>query len=159
MLDLRSSFFTQAYEKPIVGISNLPAKIIDRHLSQSDGSPVSEGDSLPRTELSFSIVQNGRFLSYLGSDNRLFPMERLRMEDLRFPPIFIYHGRNDSAVPYEGSIAFVEQLRQLQPGGLVQLEIKDGDHGFMDSVGLAQVPWLLEGLNKVTRYWTRSKLV
>lgn len=158
MLDLRSPWFTESFEKPIVGISNLPSKMIDEYISNSPRTPVSEGDSLQRTHLSFAIVQNGRYMDYLGADSRLFVMDRLGEDGCReLPPIFIYHGREDSAVPPEGSIKFVRTLKALHPQVKVHLSIQPGDHGFHDSPRLGDAEWFQEGLNAVTRSWLSSR--
>lgn len=160
MLDLKTPFYTTAYSKPIVGVPNLPSSVVEEHLSTSQTVPT-EADPPTRLELAFSIVQNGRFLDYLGRDNPdLFPMERienlsLASGRLELPPLFIFHGEQDSAVPAEGSRKFVSLLRERFPNARVRLHIQDGDHGF-DADATLETPWLKEGLSFISSNWGTS---
>lgn len=164
MLDLRSSFYTKAYSKPIVGVPNIPDKIIKIHmksLSQHLVQPVTAADPPERLELAFAIVQNGVFLEFFGSDDpALFPLERAKglivEKCLELPPMFLFHGRQDSAVPVEGTECFVQLLRQKAPYIRVDLHIQDGDHGF-DMDATMETEWLKRGLAMTSMYWIGAK--
>lgn len=87
----------------------------------------------------------------LGTHESLFPMNMINVAKA-FPPLFIYHGRQDAAVPSEGTEKFVEKLNYVLPGAKVLLKIEDGNHGF-DSGVEVETPWMKEGLNFMTHEW------
>lgn len=164
MLDLRSQFYTRRYEKPIVGVPNIPNSVINEHLQANESGSmlrvVTTANPPDRLELAFSIVQNGRFLEFFGTDTPdLFPMERAKRlaasGESKIPPFFIFHGKQDSAVPVDGSHRFASLLRQNFPDGLVQLHVQDGDHGF-DSDATLNTPWLRNGLSVISAAWLNS---
>lgn len=76
--------------------------------------------------LSRSIASHG--IEAIPQQHRvLFPLTFASLKD--FPPTVILHGRNDSAVPIEGSIKAAEALRNA--GTLVYTEFPDdAEHGF-----------------------------
>ncbi|KAJ5927541.1 hypothetical protein N7516_009314 [Penicillium verrucosum] len=87
-----------------------------------------------RLKLAFSVFQNGRLVEFLGSEDNLFPMNRVEnlaaAGTLQLPPTFISHGKQDSAVPFEGSQRFFDLVREKAPGAVIKLHGEDGDHGF-----------------------------
>ena len=69
--------------------------------------------------------------------------------------IFIYHGRQDSAVPYKGTEKFEETLKGLKGGKeKIYISIQEGEHGFdnLDELSL-DTPWLKEGLEFLASTW------
>jgi len=163
MLDLRSRFYTESYSKPIVHVPNIPASVLMDHLTANNdtGTWITAVDPPDRLELAFSIVQNGLFLDVLGAEDKyLFPMDRI--EDLlsagksiRLPPMFIFHGEQDSAVPIEGSRKFVQFLRRMAPTTSVMLYTQDGDHGF-DAGATLETPWLRDRLARISAAWLKQ---
>lgn len=165
MLDLKSRFYTDVYSKPIVGVPNLPNSLIDDHIAAiaaRDTPEIPTAEDPPgRLKLAFSIVQNGRFLEFFGSNNPvLFPMERLQTMHpsslLQLPPFFIFHGEQDSAVPAEGSRRFISLIREKAPHIATHLHIQDGDHGF-DVDATLDTPWLEDGLVMISKAWLNSE--
>ena len=69
-----------------------------------------------------------------------------------FPPLFIYHGEDDSAVEVRQTEAFVETFGRLVPRGKLLVRYERGDHGFDAPVGLG-APWLREGLDFLQGEW------
>lgn len=65
----------------------------------------------------------------------------------KFPPLFIYHGDGDLAVPAEGTRKFVQTLQQScrAASGKVFMKLEIGDHGF-DTAANLNTQWLKEGL-------------
>jgi acetyl esterase/lipase len=161
MLDLKAPFYTECYSKPIVQVPNLPNSLIDEHLASQAKVPtvhVTAADPPDRLELAFAIVQNGRLLEFLGNKSSdLFPLERLKKlaasNQLSLPPFFIFHGKQDSAVPVDGSRRFASLLQETVPDVNVRLYIQDGDHGF-DADATMETLWLREGLAMISRKWT-----
>ncbi|KAE8138375.1 Alpha/Beta hydrolase protein [Aspergillus pseudotamarii] len=167
MVDLRSKFYTEAYSKPIVGVPNVPVNLLDDHLAMmatrqnSRTKWITAADPPNRLELAFSTVQNGKFLDVFGSkDRELFPIERLQNlistgVNLQLPPMFIFHGEQDSAVPVDSSKKFVRFLREKLPHARVMFYTQDGDHGF-DADATLQTPWLRDGLERISKVWLES---
>jgi acetyl esterase/lipase len=171
MLDLKSEYYTRAFEKPIVGVPDIPNEVIDQSLSRSaslssnEGSAViTEADPPDRLALALAMVQNGRVLEFLGvgnkddDDHRLFPLERLAQKGSGsitpplFPPTLILHGSEDTAVPVSGTRKFVETLRNVDPSCDLRVIIRPGDHGF-DAGATLETPWLADALEFVSRAW------
>ncbi|KAK2771989.1 carboxylesterase 3 [Colletotrichum kahawae] len=159
MIDLESPHYTRRYNKPIVGVPNFPDEIIREFLT----SPLSGSNKLltaadppTRLDLAMSIVQNGRFLEFLGTEDELFPLRMLNRKRRRDHPIlpqcFMLHGEEDSAVPVEGTRKFVAHLKTVDPSSHVHLAIQPGDHGF-DSNAKLEDEWLAKGLQGVTDAW------
>ncbi|KAH8698946.1 Alpha/Beta hydrolase protein [Talaromyces proteolyticus] len=171
LLDLQSEFYTRAYSKPISGVQNRPLSVIEDHLDSIRSTPrdrlrpVTEADPPDRLELSFAVVQHGRFLEFLGQDNpRLFPIKRIT-DDIdadaagkgeRLPPMFIFHGKDDSAVPYQGTIRFIETLTKTRPLAKYRLESLPGDHGFDIGTSIGSWRWLQDGLQFIALAWLKK---
>ncbi|OJJ01284.1 hypothetical protein ASPVEDRAFT_82808 [Aspergillus versicolor CBS 583.65] len=162
ILDLKSPFYTEAYAKPIIGVPNVPSDIIETHLAALRGSRspsiVTAADPPERLRLAFSIFQNGRLLEFLGAgdgdgeDPRFFPLERVErlaaLGRLDLPPLFLFHGKQDSAVPAEGTTKFASLLQRVEH----IVYIQDGDHGF-DYNATLETGWLKDGLGMISKAW------
>jgi hypothetical protein len=119
---------------------------------------VSSATPPERTPLMVAAAQQGLFVKFLGIDIRLYPMQMLE-ERIKKPAdlskIFIYHGRQDSAVQYKGTEKFEETMKGLEGGKeKIYISIQEGEHGFdnLDEFTL-DTPWLKEGLEFVTGTW------
>ncbi|GKZ23477.1 hypothetical protein AbraIFM66951_008511 [Aspergillus brasiliensis] len=166
ILDPKDKFYTEAYQKPILRVPNMANDIIEQHLASLRASHtpriVTAAESPERLRLAFAVFQNGRLLEFLGSRNNpeLFPMERVErlaaVGRLKVPPLFIFHGEQDSAVPVEGTRRFVNLLHQKGHVGQVHIYIQDGDHGF-DFDATLETPWLRSGLEMISEAWMGSK--
>lgn len=161
MLDIKSDYYNKPYEKPIVRVPNFPNTTVDSFVqSMSRRSCITGADPPTRLDLALAIVQNGRVLEFLGDDPELFPLERLRAGDLRpsddgkplLPPLYILHGRHDSAVPVDGTIKFLELSKEVDKKTKVHAVIQDGDHGF-DFMATTRDAWMREGLDFIAREW------
>ncbi|CAG8050110.1 unnamed protein product [Penicillium olsonii] len=167
MLDVESEFYTRKYPKPIIGVPNMPNELIEQHLSalRATSTPtlVTAADPPDRLELAFSIFQNGRLLEFLGPENtNLFPMRRAQdlaaSGRLKLPPTFIFHGRQDSAVPFMGSQRFFDMVREKSPDTLIELHGEDGDHG-VDFEATLETEWLKMGLEMISNAWVGAMKV
>lgn len=171
MLDIELPFFATAYPKTIVGVSDRPSDMVDRHLEEfrrrqtGDKCFPTKANPPDRLELSFAVIQQGRFFEFFGDrHDRLVPMARLDdAEDVdganggaSLPFMFIFHGDNDSAVPREASENFVGKLRHRRPKAQVRYVVRPGDHGF-DADSTLDTDWLKEGLSQVSRAWLTSR--
>ncbi|KAJ5263592.1 hypothetical protein N7478_011197 [Penicillium angulare] len=161
MIDLRDRYWNEKFEKPIFGLPNIPFTIVEEHLKNSppnaivavDGD-IEEKSELKRLPLAISMVQNGKYIDFFGRETELFPFENLAKAE-RVPPfVWVFHGKQDSAVPISGSKKFVAELRRLRPDVLVRFDAKDGDHGFEDDdkVTISE-GWVKEGVDQLSEYW------
>lgn len=152
MLDMKSPWFTRHFEKHPLGRPMLPPSFVDDHLAaMKPGELVSSVTPPLRVDLALATVQYGRYPGMLGGDKSVYPMEML--ESVKsFPPLFIYHGTDDSAVEVEQTEVFVKKFRKVLPDANVLVRFEHGDHGFDAPVGM-EVPWLKEGLDFVKGDW------
>ena len=175
MLNLRSRYYSEAFEKPILGLPQLPASIIDEHLASIasaakkpvvTNAPMVE---LPRGALAIALVQHGRFTAVLGEDRdptpgkrRLHPEDRI-IDGRKLPPTILLHGIDDSAVPVDGSDAFVEFLKEtkgvygLEEGRKVDEVLQyvkvPGDHGFDADMKIGDEKWIDKAVEFIERHW------
>jgi hypothetical protein len=141
----------------------LPSSVIDEHLIKlspdvvvtSDGDPEKD-QSLQRGPLTLAIVQNGRYVEFLGTASVLFPMENIDRASNLPGFIWIVHGKQDSAVPVEGSQVFVERFRSSFPDIEVRFDLQEGDHDF-DKEATLQTDWVRDGVVRAKEYWLQSK--
>lgn len=151
-IDFESKFFSEAYEKSVRGAPMLPTSVLENHLqAMRRGQIITSVDPPERMNLCLSAVQQGRFPEFLGTDEILYPLRRLEMVD-EMPFTLILHGRDDSAVPVEGSVEFAEKARRIYGDEKVLLHTEPGEHGFDDTATL-ETPWLKECLRHVTDLW------
>ncbi|RHZ66892.1 alpha/beta hydrolase family protein [Aspergillus thermomutatus] len=165
MLNLRSRFYAEYYRnKYMVGIQSSMKEVAEHCLwasQQQDNMKPTEGEPPARLIMAFSMIQNGQYLGYFGTEDRgLFPLERV--EDLaaagtlQFPPLFIFHAEQDSAVPIDGTKALVELLREKSPETRVMLHTQDGEHSF-DRNATLETPWLSRGLEMISQFWLKNE--
>ena len=88
----------------------------------------------------------------LGSDRSLYPFGMLEIANNFFPPLFIFHGTDDTAVEVEGTQRFVQKFREVAPKGKVLVKYEPGKHVFDSPVGL-EVSCLKRGLAFVAEEW------
>ena len=154
MLDFKAPWYTKSFAKFPFGRPMESASIVDDHLAaMKTGDVVSAVNPPARFPLAVATVQHGRYPEILGSDASLYPLETIGTVE-SFPNLFVYHGKNDSAVPAEGTKKFVEKFKLVLPECKVLMKIEAGDHGFDIPVGL-ETPWMKEGLTFVTDEWLR----
>jgi len=152
MIDMKSPWFNQSKEKLMFNIPMLPEAFLNDHLATIHaGGIVTSADPPDRLNLMFAIIQQRRILEFLGKDPSLFPLETIESVKM-FPPLFIYHGRDDSVVPAEGTEKFVEKFTQNLPEAKLVFKLEPGEHG-MDHETDIKEPWLQQGLELVTVEW------
>ncbi|KAF4943262.1 hypothetical protein FSARC_14973 [Fusarium sarcochroum] len=158
MIDLKHRHFTQSYEKPMVGLPQIPSLVVDLHLDKlkrGEISPIiSSDDRGERFDLTFAYAQHGMYRGNFPTARReLFPLDRLE-DGANFPRggVYIWHGKSDSVVPVDGSIKLAEALRRSDEKAKVHLSIQDGDHGF-DSNSKLDDPWMSAILKEAIAVW------
>jgi len=154
VIDIKSRFFSEDYPKPmLIFKENVPLGRLEAHIANTKPGTVVTADGWPpeRIDLAICAVQRGRYLDLIGKERILFPLENLEYAK-NIPAIWVYHGKQDSAVPVEHSISFVKRLKELHPDALVHLTLEEGEHGLDAEVTLS-TPWVKEGLEMVKQHW------
>ena len=130
----------------------LPTVISDHLAAMKPGEIISVVQQPSRIDLAIAVIQQGRYPEMLGSDRSLYPFEMLETAKDFFPPLFIFHGTDDTAVEVERTQRFVQKFREVVPKGKVLVKYEPGEHVFDSPVGL-EVPWLKQGLAFVAEEW------
>ncbi|KIY03564.1 uncharacterized protein Z520_00255 [Fonsecaea multimorphosa CBS 102226] len=169
VLDLKARFYTEEYSTPkvVLGAPTIPKEVMAAHLASIEedakhGRPrrvISSATPPERLPLCLSMVQQGLMTKLLGDEKILFPLERL--DDIlptgaeAVPPILIIHGRDDSAVPVEGSEKWTAKAREKLGDDKVMLVVQPGEHGFdtAENGVTLDTAWLKEALGPVTAAW------
>lgn len=158
MVDLLSPYFTEDYDKPIFGMPQIPYSVIEEHLKnvkQGEApSIVSSDPRFERASLMFCLFQRGGLKDFFTEKNPEFQILEKLKGGARFPKggVFVYHGKNDSLVPAEGSTKLAELVRELDPTSKFHLEFRDGEHGFDGDASLDD-EWIANGVKDVTEAW------
>ncbi len=151
-LDMRDRFFNTKFEKILFGMPMLPTEVVDAHVAATAPGAVVTSAYLPsRLDIACSMVQNGRFVEFLGDSEELLPVEKVALVE-KMPAVLIVHGREDSVVPVAGSERFLAALKKKLPGSPIRLDERPGDHGF-DGDATMEEQWLKEDLEFITPHW------
>jgi acetyl esterase/lipase len=175
MLDMKADHYTKEYNKPIVNVPNFPSNLVVDFLAtlpptddKRHEQAITEADPPARLDLALASVQMGRYLDFIGTDPRLFVLDRIESGDYArrksgkgavLPLVFLLHGNEDSAVPIQGSHRFLEVLKKADRNAPVHAAFRSGDHGF-DFQATLDDEWLLAGLKWAEEEWLveRSKM-
>ena len=163
MLDMKSRWFTQSFEKSIFGLPQLPKTVVSDHLTKVRAQEVADGDhkivasadpQFDRGPLMFCMIQHGLFGEYFDmNERRQFPVDRIE-DGNRLPAAggLIWHGEKDSVVPVEGSILFSDTVNKHNPDAKLKLIVRPGDHGFDGTAKLGD-EWLDEAVRPYVTAW------
>jgi acetyl esterase/lipase len=140
-------------DRPILGAPTVPPHVLEDFLKKiKPGEIVTSAEWPARMQIALSLVQQTRTREFYGEDDRLYPMKVLEKAET-MPYTLIIHGEDDTAIPVGTVIAFARAVRGRFGEGKVDLRIMPGaEHGF-DTSATFDVPWLKEGLSKVTELW------
>lgn len=97
------------------------------------------------------MMDNSQFLEFFGTDEKLFPFERVS-RGAKIPPVFIIHGLDDEIVPVDGSRDFAALLREKRPTAKLHLSLAPGGHGLHETWSQDHDA-MKEGLGFATRAW------
>lgn len=152
-LDLKIPFFTVASEGNMCGFPMMPADFLSKHIPSMTGDEiVSNVTPSARRDLAFASIQQGKYVDILGSDPKLFQVERLATaKDL--PTMFLLHGQADSSVPYQSSKVFVTKLKELHPDmNVLYTVVPEMEHG-IGKEATSETSLLKERLDFITPAW------
>ncbi|MCJ1385198.1 hypothetical protein MMC17_008319 [Xylographa soralifera] len=151
-VDVGSIQYNTKFEKNPFGTPMLPSEIVDAHVrSTAPGAVVTSAIPPARIDVAVSMVQNGRYLEFLGSDESLLPIEAMAKVD-QMPPTLVTHGREDSVVPVGESERLVKAFKHKYPNTPVRLNVQPGDHGF-DGEATLETEWLKEDITFIVEHW------
>jgi acetyl esterase/lipase len=166
VLDVGSRFYTEEYEKAVLGAPTVPKDVFASHVAAVEEDArngkkrvVTSATPPDRLPFALSVVQQGLYRKLLGEEKILYPLERVDDVDGQdVLPILIIHGSEDSAVPVEGSEKWVEKARAKFGDGKVALIVQPGEHGFDTNPSVTlETPWLKDGLIRITEAWLGGK--
>jgi len=125
-----------------------PESLYDDHIAaiKRGAIEIVSGVSPERLKLAVAMVQHGEFAQVLGDNAEFYPMEMLERVKV-LPPLFTYHGSDDTAVSVEGTKAYVGKLQQVNPQAKVVLKLERGDHGNSQLKSDLKGRWLKERLS------------
>jgi hypothetical protein len=153
-------YSTYSTTRSVNDLPQQPASVIEDHLAAMTPGKIVVGAFPPaRMMLCVASVQQGRLTSFLGTDESLFPvkvLDKLNRSVDQLPFVFIYHGREDSAMPPEESMAFVEKWESKFGKGTILYVLEGGKHG-MDKEATLETLWLKAGLVKVSEKWLEAE--
>lgn len=132
-------------------------EIIDKYIDAINPDAVVSSAIPPyRQELSYALAAYSRWQEFFGIGENLLPIDALDNATF-FPPTFIIHSLQDTAVAVGDSENFVKKLKHRFGNDFVEqkvrLESPDGDHGFDIALKEKDTPWLKDGLQWVEKLW------
>lgn len=158
LVDAASPHFTGQYTKVVFNQPEVSKKTISSYLSETEHQEtkklVSSDPLLQRGALMFGLVQHGLFGDLFPIHQRgLFPLLRLA-DGARFPRggVLVWHGREDSVVPVEGSLKLQEAASEHDPDLDLRLVLREGEHGFDHSANIDD-KWAAEALSSCVTSW------
>lgn len=129
----------------------VPVAVLDEYLAKADpGKPLTRALFGTRMDLALASMQNGRLVDLVKYPH-LDPITSLETAE-RIPPVFLFHGVDDTSVRVEDSQAWAEKLKRLQPQVPIHAVYPPGDH-VLDKYHRLEAPWLKEPIAFVERYW------
>lgn len=157
---MRAPWWTQPGEKHPFCAPTVPRALLDSHIAQvrAGALPGVISNAVPpaRTPLAMATLQHGLFGELLGAQTELYPMECLQRFEGEMPALWLYHGKDDSAVLVEDTVAFGEVVRRFRPEARVLVTVTEGEHGFDAARGMGVgAEWCREGTEFVTSAWLR----
>ena len=176
MVDVGSRFWKEGYSKGGgETVSNLPMAFFmsredtEAKIAEFRAQGVVTGDTGVRRPTMLSIVQHGLWYGMFDPNGEAkaewLPVERLRIDgnlaskfgDSRKLPLrmWIMHGSGDTAVPIDGSQAFVEAAKHVE-GLAIKFDVVDGQEHAFDGKTPGwdtEHPTMKAGLEYLTEAW------
>lgn len=160
LVDAASPHFTGQYTKKVFNLPEIPKETVLAHLKEIEHRKTKEivysDPLLQRGALMFGMVQHGLSGDLFPTHQRnLFPVFRLE-DGARFPRggVLVWHGKEDSVVPVEGSLKLREAVSEHDPGLDLRLVIREGEHGF-DHAANIDDQWAAEALSGCVTSWVQ----
>ncbi|KAH8751350.1 Alpha/Beta hydrolase protein [Diaporthe sp. PMI_573] len=158
MVDMTSPYFTGQYTKKVFIAPETPKETVSAHLREArpreTKAIISSDPLLERGTLMFGLIQHGLFGDLFPTHQRgLFPLFRIE-DGARFPRggVLVWHGKDDSVVPAEGSLKLREAVSKHDPDLNFRLAIREGEHGF-DQTADIDDQWAAEALSGCLISW------
>ena len=158
MLDMRRPWWSEAGEKHPFGAPTVPKSILEQHIAEvkSGELPAVVSNGVPPERLPFcmAIVQWGLYPELLGKETVLYPMECLERFQGSLPAMWLYHGKTDSAVLVEDTVAFAKKVEEVQSKTPLLVTLTVGEHGFDNGPDEGMnAAWCKDGMAFITKQW------
>jgi acetyl esterase/lipase len=158
MVDIRSPYYTEDFNKSVMGYPQVPLSRIQDHIAQVEAGELravlSKDDQFARADLMFGFIQRGLFDDYFPANKTdVLILDRLR-GGARFPRggVSVLHGQNDTVVPVEQSHKLATTVEEFDSDLKFTLTTREGEHGFDGTANLDD-GWLVEALKDVVPSW------
>lgn len=142
-------------DKSPFGAPQLPRSVIDDHVASiKPGTIVTKATPPARLPIAMAALQHGLFGKLLGEGDSLRPdrvLAKMSKEE-KVPYLYVYHGKQDSAVPCEQSVRYLGEWKDKFGEESAIGEFQDGEHGF-DGEAKLEDKWMQRGLKGVTKAW------
>lgn len=156
MTYLDSPWYAEASTtKSPFGAPQMPRELIDNHISSITPGQIFTGAFPPaRMDIALPTLQHGLFPQIMGTDDSLYPAKVLETfkGDEKVPFLYIFHGKDDTAVPCSHSVKLFEAWKAKFGDESVVAKFESGEHGF-DGEASLETPWMKDGLVGVTKAW------
>ncbi|KAK9789993.1 putative Alpha/Beta hydrolase protein [Seiridium cardinale] len=129
----------------------IPASVHDEHITNSiPGHIITRVPNGSRFSVICSMMHDRRFAD-AQKHPHLDPIKNLETAG-PLPPVFLFHGRDDTSVRVSDAETWADKLKILQPDVPLHLVLREGEPCFDQSDTLAK-PWLRNPIEFVERYW------
>ncbi|KAK9422916.1 putative Alpha/Beta hydrolase protein [Seiridium unicorne] len=129
----------------------VPITVLDYYVAKMvPGKVLTRTPCGTRMDLAKASIQSRRLVD-LSKYPQLDPITSLGTAE-RIPPIFLFHGVDDSSVPVGEVQEWAEKLKRLHPEVPLHAVFPPGEH-VLDKHHRLEEPWLKEPIAFVERYW------
>ncbi|KAK9777079.1 putative Alpha/Beta hydrolase protein [Seiridium cardinale] len=129
----------------------VPISVLDDYVAKMvPGKLLTRTPCGTRMDLVKASIQSKRLVD-LSKYPQLDPNTSLEMAE-RIPPIFLFHGIDDSSVPVGKVQEWAEKLKRLHAEVPLHAVFPPGEH-VLDKHQRLEEPWLKEPIAFVERYW------
>jgi acetyl esterase/lipase len=124
---------------------------LDEYIAKMEpGSVLTRAKFSTRMDLALGSMQSNRLVD-LDKYPDLDPITSVETAE-RIPPIFLFHGVDDTSVGFGDSQAWAEKLEKLRPDVPIHAVFPPGEH-VLDKFDTLKAPWLSEPIAFVRQYW------
>jgi acetyl esterase/lipase len=154
MVDTESDWYKVGSGNSIMmGMPPFPKDQTEKYLASMNMNAVTTQGGHDRFPIAIGGVQNGFAHIIWGKSEETFVLRALERGCAKLPKfVWISHGKDDTAVPLEGSEKLVRLIKINSAGTSVRFDVKPGDHGFDNNVPFEE-EWLQEALKQVAAAW------
>ncbi|CAI6241353.1 unnamed protein product [Periconia digitata] len=154
LVDTESEWFSVGSGNSMVmGMPPFPKDQTENHLASMNMDAVTTQGGPDRLPIAIGGMQHGFAHTIWGKSEETFVLRALERGGAKLPEfVWIAHGKDDTAVPLEGSEKLVRLIKTNSANTSVRFDVKPGDHGFANHVPFEE-EWLQEALKEIAAVW------